>query len=159
MDMNIHIRLEGNPAEVIEVLRSLPEVTNLRATAVELTDDMASSETASESAESDSTVVTTRFARLALTRLGLSSPMKNALIALCEAHPGWLTRAELHDVTGYKPAQFAGLLGAFGRRLTKTKGYDENLKFFEYRWNDDQRAWDYRLPKTVCKALELEQLV
>ncbi len=157
--MEMHIRVEGTSTEISGILQALSEATDLRITAVELTDEDVPSETASEPAESDSTVVTTRFARLALTRLGLSSPMKNALIALYEAHPGWLTRAELHVITGYKPAQFAGLLGAFGRRLTKTKGYDKNLTFFEYRWNDDEQAWDYRVPKTVCEALELEQLV
>lgn len=159
MDIDINIRMEGTPAEVSEVLRSLPEVTNLRATAVELTCEADSSEPTSESAESDTSVVTTRFARRALTRLGLSPPMRKVLTALHEAHPSWLSLPTLHGIADYTPAQFAGLMGAFGRRLANTEGYDSDLAFFEYKWNEDEEVWDYRLPKTVCDALVLEQLV
>lgn len=157
--MKSHIRLEGTPTEMIEVIQALPEATKLRAVAVELTDEAVSSETPSESAETDSSVVSTRFARRALTRLGLSPPMRKVLTALFEAHPGWLSLPTLHGIADYTPAQFAGLMGAFGRRLANTEGYDSDLAFFEYKWNEDEEVWDYRLAKTVCDALVLEQLV
>ena len=157
--MYAHIRLEGTSTEINDVLRALPGATKLRTAAVELTDDVVSSEPPSESAESESSVVTTGFARRALTRLGLSPPMKRVLTALYEAHPEWLSLPTLHGIADYAPAQFAGLMGAFGRRLANTEGHDSDLAFFEYRWNEDEEAWDYRLPKTVCDALALEQLV
>ena len=157
--MNVHLRLEGTSTEVNDVLQALPGVTELRIAAVELTDEVVSSETPSESAGSDSRVVTTRFVRHALTRLRLSPPMKRVLTALYEAHPDWLSLPTLHSIADYTPAQFAGLMGAFGRRLANTEGYDSDLTFFEYRWNEDEEVWDYRLPKTVCDALALEQLV
>ena len=157
--MNTNIRVEGTSTEIIDVLQVLAGTTKLRIAAVELTDEEVPSETASDSAESDSSVVTTRFARRALTRLGLSPPMKKVLTALYEAHPGWLSLPTLHGIADYTPAQFAGLMGAFGRRLANTEGHDSDLAFFEYKWNEDEEVWDYRLPKTVCDALELEQLV
>ena len=113
----------------------------------------------SQSAKSDSSVVTTRFARRVLTRLGLSPPMRKLLTALYEAHPDWLSLRTLHGITGYRPSQFAGQMGAFGRRVANTEGYDSGLTFFQSRWNEDEDTWDYRLPDTVCEALVLEQLV
>ena len=157
--MNVHIRLEGTATEINDVLQALPGATNLCVAAVELTDEAVSSETLSEAAGSDSSVVTSQFAGRVLTRLGLSPPMKKVLTALYEAHPDWLSLPTLHGIADYTPAQFAGLMGAFGRRLANTEGYDSDSAFFEYKWNEDEEVWDYRLPKTVCDALELEQLV
>ena len=157
--MQLHIRLEGTATEINDVLEALPGATKLRTAAVELTDEVVSSETPSESAGSDSSVVNTRFARRVLARLGLSPPMKKVLTALYEAHPEWLSLPTLHGIADYTPPQFAGLMGAFGRRLANTEGHDSDLAFFEYRWNEDEEVWDYRLPKTVCDALELERLV
>ena len=157
--MHIHVRMEGTAAEIRDVLRALPQSATLHTAAVELTDETVPSATSSESAESESSVVTTRFARRALTRLRLSPPMRKVLAALYEAHPGWLSLPTLHGIAGYKPAQFAGLMGAFGRRMAHTEGYDSDLLFFESRWNENEETWDYRLPDTVCQALALEQLV
>ena len=50
-------------------------------------------------------------------------------------------------------------MGAFGRRVANTEGYDSDLLFFESRWNENEETWDYRLPDTVREALALEQLV
>ena len=157
--MQLHVRMEGTMEEIRDVLRVLPRAAMLHTTAVELTDETAPSPTSSESAESESSVVTTRFARRALTRLRLSPPMRRVLAALYEAHPGWLSLPTLHGIAEYKPAQFAGLMGAFGRRVANTEGYDSDLLFFESRWNENEETWDYRLPDTVREALALEQLV
>ena len=64
-----------------------------------------------------------------------------------------------HAIAEYEPARFAGLMGAFGRRMANTEGYDSDLLFFESRWNENEEIWEYRLPDTVCEALVLEQLV
>ena len=61
--------------------------------------------------------------------------------------------SDLHRVSGYKPQQFAGLMGAFGRRMSHTEGYDGAAHFFDYQWNEDQEAWEYSLPETVYQAL------
>ena len=157
--MNLHIRVEGTAAEISDVLRSLPGAAAVHTAAVELTDEVVQSITSSEAPESESRFVTTRFARRALKRLKLSKPMRNLLRALYEAHPNWLSQATLRDASGYEPAQYAGLMGAFGRRLANTEGYDSEAYFFEEKWDDDEEAWLYRLPDTVREALTVEKLI
>ena len=157
--MNIHIRIEGTPAELSDVLRALPGTAMVHTAAVELTDEVVDSSTTSESSEEASRFVTTGFARRALKRLKLSKPMKKVMRALYEAETERLPLATLQEVAGYTPAQFAGMMGAFHRRLVNTEGYDSDVKFFEYDWEEDGETWTYRLPETVREALALEQLV
>ena len=85
--------------------------------------------------------------------------MKNVLRALCEAHPDWLSQATLRDAAGYEPSQYAGLMGAFGRRMANTEGNDSEAEFFEWEWDDDEGTWNCRLPDTVREALTLEELI
>ena len=155
--MNLHIRVEGTAAEINDVLRALPGAATVHTAAVELTDAGIQATTSSETPETESRFVTTRFARRVLTRLKLSTPMKNVLKALYEA-PDWLSIATLQEAAGYEPAQFAGLMGAFGRRLANTKDYEPDTVFFECVWGDDE-AWNYRLPDTVRRALTDEGLI
>ena len=157
--MNLHIRVEGTAAEISDVLRALPGAATVHTAAVELTNARIQAATSSETPEPESRFVTTRFARRVLGRLKLSTPMKNVLRALCEAHPGWLSMAKLRAAAGYNPSQFAGLMGAFGRRLANTKGYDSDTVFFECVWDDDEETWNYRLPDTVRRALTDEGLI
>ena len=158
--MEMHIRIEGTSAELSEVLRALPGTAMVHTAAVELTDKVVDSSTTSESSEEASRFVTIRFARLALTRIPLSKAMKRVLRALHEAEEKWLPQAMLQDVAGYsRPKQLAGLMGAFGKRLANTEGFDPGAWFFEYDWDEEEEIWNYRLPETVRKALELEQLV
>ena len=112
-----------------------------------------------DEAEDKTIVVTAAFARHVLTRLPLSRAMKKVLRALLDAHPDWLPPPALHRAAGYsKPAQFRGLMGAFGKRMANTEGYDPEAHFFEYRWNEDENVWECRLPDTVREALTLEAL-
>ena len=159
MNLHVKMRIEGTPAELSDVLRALPGAAMVHTTAVELTDEIVESSTSSESPEEASRFVTTRFARRALKRLKLSKPMKKVMRALYEAETEWLPLATLQEVASYTPAQFAGLMGAFGRRMANTEGYDSEADFFEYEWDEGKETWCYRLPETVRKALALEQLV
>ncbi len=103
--------------------------------------------------------VETDFARRTLSRIKLSDPFKAMIRVLNKAHPEWVHISELHEAAGYKPAQFAGLMGAFGRRMAHTKGYEEDAHFFDYEWDEETEAWKYRLPETVHEAIRLEGLV
>ena len=85
--------------------------------------------------------------------------MRKMLKVLCEAHPDSLPYATLRDVAGYEPSQFAGLMGAFRRRLVNTEGYESEAELFDCTWDDDEETWNYRLPDTVCEALALKKLV
>ena len=155
--MNLNIRVEGTAAEINDVLRALPGAATVHTAAVELTDAGEQAIPSPETPEPESRFVTTRVARRVLTRLKLSTHMKNVLKALYEA-PDWLSIATLRDAAKYNPAQFAGLMGAFGRRLANTKGYAPGTVFFEYVWGDDETL-NYRLPDTVRRALTDEGLI
>ena len=90
---------------------------------------------------------------------GRPKPMSNLLRALCDAHPNWLSQEEMCDASGYLGSQYSGLMGAFGRRLANTDGYDSEAHFFEYQWDEDSEGWVYRLPDPVREALATEKLI
>jgi len=103
--------------------------------------------------------VTEEFVRRVLTRRRLSDPVKAMLRALSQADPeDYVPVADLYEATGYSSAQFAGLMGAFGRRIAHTEGYDENAVFFEYEETEDGRAWGLRLTEPVREVLRQENL-
>ena len=154
MPMNVTIRLEGTAEEIGNALKALSYKGVLNATALELNGSVMPAVAKPEAADIEEVFVSTEFAKRALQRLPLSRPMKSVLKKLYETHPGSLSTEELHDVADYTPPQFAGLMGAFGRRLANTSGYDGEKEFFVWRWNEDNDAWDCRLPDSVCKALE-----
>lgn len=157
--MNLHIRVEGTAAEISDVLRALPGAARVHTAAVELTDAGVQATPSSETTEPESRFVTIRFARRVLKRLPLSTPMKNVLRALYEAHPDRLSQATLQDVAGYMRSQYAGMMGAFSRRIVNTDGYDSETDFFEWTWDDEERTWYCRLPDSVREALTLEELI
>ena len=37
------------------------------------------------------------------------------------------------------------MMGAFGRRIVNTEGYDSETEFFEWKWDDDEMTWYCRL--------------
>ena len=157
--MNLNIRIEGTAKEISDVLRALPGGATVHTAAVELTNEGVRATTSSETTELESRPVTTRFARRVLTRLPLSTPMKNVLREIYKAHPNRLSQATLQDVAGYEPSQYAGMMGAFGRRIANTEGYDSETHFFEWKWDDEEETWCCRLPDTVREALTLEELI
>ncbi len=67
--------------------------------------------------------------------------------------PRWTSAIELQKATGYSPAQLAGLLGAFGRRVTGTPGYRQGSWWFEQEWSYDQGCNRYRFPESVSMAV------
>ena len=111
----------------------------------------------SNSPDSPGKFVTTEFARRVLMRRpSPSQPLQAVLTALAEASPKWLPRSELRRVVAddYTPQQLAGLMGAFGRRMSHTEGYDEEAHFFDYQWSEEKEDWVYRLPESVLEALQ-----
>lgn len=109
----------------------------------------------------EATYVSTSLARKCLTRLTLSREQLAMLRAIYNAHPNMLLATELAHQIGYSTAQFAGLMGAFGRRISYTEGYEaENgSSFFEQEWSSASGCNRYRLPETVREAIRLEGLV
>lgn len=63
----------------------------------------------------------------------------------------------LQNETGYTARQLAGMMGAFGRRVSDTPGFETGMNLFDWVWADD--GWHYGLPDTVRTAMEVERLV
>ena len=152
------IRLEGTPEEIGAALKFLPSAGIPHTIGVEMNGHDATDAT-DDATEPEETFVSTEFAKRALHRRHLSPEMKRVLKALYGAHPESLSTEELHHAAGYTPPQFAGLMGAFGRRLSHTNGYDADRHFFDWRWNDEREARECQLPDTVRQALEEEKIV
>ena len=157
--MQLHIRLDGNAKEISDAIQILSTSEAFKASTSELADSTIPDTQKTTGHDTDIPYVTTRFARRVLTRRPLSTSMRTLFQALYESHPDWSSALALHQVLDYRPAQLAGLMGAFGRRIANTEGFDSEAHFFDFRWNDEKGAWDYRLPKSVHEALQLEQLV
>ncbi|MDE0523977.1 MAG: hypothetical protein OXH79_18680 [Boseongicola sp.] len=152
--MNMTIRLEGTAAEIGDVLEALSQKGVLSATALELSSVATPAATEPEAEDTEKAFASTRFAKRVLQRLPLSPAQESLFTKLHGAHPDLVSARELQSATGYTPHQLAGLLGAIGRRVANTSGYDDKKDFFIWSWNEGKDAWDYGLPDSVCRALE-----
>lgn len=88
-----------------------------------------------------------------LNRRPLSQEQRVLLTTIKQNLPGWTTANELQKIIGYSSAQLAGLLGAFGKRVTGTEGYRQGTWFFDQEWNHDRACNQYRLPDSVVSAM------
>lgn len=95
----------------------------------------------------------------ALTRIKLGTRTKTVIRRVYLGGDKWTSAAALQKEISYTPAQFAGLMGAFGRRLVNTAGYVLNSAFWEYEWDDQQSCYLYRLPAPVRAAVEKARIV
>jgi hypothetical protein len=107
----------------------------------------------SAAVDSGEKFVTAEVAYQVLTRIELSKPMKDALAKLAQAYPDQVSASDLYKVTGYDGMRFAGLMGAFGRRIANTPGYDGESYFFDEEWDHERQVRLYRLPESVMEAL------
>lgn len=145
---------DGTPEEIRDVTRGMLPMGTDRTLSVEVSEKVRPMPVRSDGSGSDTKFVTTEFARRVVTRRPPLKPRAQAVLrALTEAAGEGVLRSELHRVADYSPQQFAGLMGAFGRRMAHTEGYDEEAHFFDYQWDDEKNDWLYRLPDSVLEAL------
>lgn len=87
-----------------------------------------------------------------------SSPkMKAFLDYLADRPDARLKAAELADAVGYKPHQFAGLLGAFGRRTKNRYRNPGGHWFFGAEWSSDEWSWIYWMPVEVAEVIKSQR--
>lgn len=141
--MKLYI-FEGTPEEISKAMPMVSEMNTGLKEDIEL----------EAPADAEEVFVTKHFARRVFTRRRLSDGLSSMFGALAEAYPGWVLITDLHEATGYSPSEFAGLMGAFGRRISHTNGYDEELAFIERDWDDEAGEWKYRLPDSVYEAYQ-----
>ena len=146
---------EGTPAELLEIHRSLSEQANTT-----LQGSQSGAGVADGPVQADAHGwASTETAYLALTRIPLSKEQRRVLVTIYKAHPDWVLATTLQNAVGYSASQFAGLMGAFGRRFTHTDGFEDGQWFFDQIWNYDEGCVQYRFPDSVRKAIEKARLV
>ena len=153
------IVFEGSREEIREVAKSmLSMASDTHTVSIEIPKERRSTSLRERNSEQPKKFVSGEFAHRVLNRRpALSAPVKAVLKALDAAYPDWVPLTDLHVAAGYTPQQFAGLMGAFGRRMSHTDDYDEDAHFFDYRWNDGWEGWDYALPDSVHQVLRTDE--
>lgn len=99
-------------------------------------------------------VVTKDFAKLVLSRRPLAPEQRAFFKLLAEAYPKQILATDVQAAVNYTPQQFAGLMGAFGRRTTYTNGYNPNAWFVLTDWDHSVGCYRYSIPHTVKEALD-----
>ncbi|MFN7029387.1 MAG: hypothetical protein ACK4PC_08470 [Sphingopyxis sp.] len=103
--------------------------------------------------------VSTDVAFRALTRIKLGAETKAVIRKIYDGGDSWTPASVLQKEIGYSANQFAGLMGAFGRRLVNTPGFVLHSAFFEQEWDDGRSCFLYRLPPSVRPAVEKARIV
>ena len=93
-----------------------------------------------------------------MTRIKLHSNQLKVLQVLYKAGEAWVPATELQKEILYTPSQFAGLMGAFGRRLIHTPGWVAGSAFFDQDWDEAKICYLYRLPNSVLEAMRSANL-
>lgn len=142
--------VEGSPDEVARLLKLLGReapVEGRRQPAAE----------ADAQLEGASPFLTEEVALEVLTRRPLADAYKTMFRKLDAAGTAWTTARELQEALGFSTREFAGLLGAFGRRISHTPG--GTRFFFDQYWDDENGYNLYRLPPSVRSALRKAKIV
>jgi hypothetical protein len=114
---------------------------------------------AADSAKDKTTYVSVTIARAVLSRRGLSNEQMTILRTLYDVHPDTILATDLGRKISYSRSKFAGLLGAFGRRVSHTPGYERGMSFFDRTWDIEAGCWRYGLPEPVRQAMRLARLI
>ena len=143
--------IEGTPEELAQYEAFL-RFHNPKATQSE-------GESAEVSEVADWEYVSTDVAFRALTRIKLGKETKAIIKRIYDGGEAFTSAGALQAAIGYAPSQFAGLMGAFGRRLVHTPGYVLNSSFFEQDWDSELSCYVYRLPPSVRAAVVKARIV
>jgi hypothetical protein len=145
---------EGTPEEVTEAMKKL----GAGSVGLPATSTSAKTDGADDGDDDDDEVeyVDVGVARRTVTRIPLSNEQKIVLKTLYGAGEDGVLASKLQSLTKYSKGQFAGLMGAFGRRVSHTRGYVDGSLFFRQDWDDEEGCYRYWLPETVRDAVKRE---
>lgn len=149
------IILDGTPKEIGEALKEAGIGAN-----VAISTPMLEAEEAAPAEPVDGegwVPMPTEVGRRLLSRRQLAAKPTQAIIAIYEAGDEGVLGNELCELLDYEPAQFRGMMGAFGRRMFHTEGFKEGMYFFDQEWVDNV-GYRYKLPPTSRLAVEAELL-
>ena len=97
--------------------------------------------------------VTEDFAYEVLTRRPLDQKYIALLNKLKASGSAWTSALDLQKTLKLSTREFAGLLGAFGRRVSHTEGATSRY-FFDQYWDAGKGFNLYRLPDSVRAAMQ-----
>lgn len=145
---------EGSPEEVAAALKAM----GVSSPAQQVAEDRGSKSYSEESDEDGGDEEGTHplpfgVAKKLLTRRPISENVKEALMAIYNAGDTGITGSELADRLGHDPAQFRGMMGAFGRRMVNTDGWQDGMSFFDWSWEPEE-GYRYKLFESSRKAVE-----
>lgn len=149
---------EGTPNEVAEALKAMGVASPMSATVATLAPAAASDEQDAdegdvEEEDEDTQPLPLAVAKRILSRRPISTKLKKAMLAIHKAGDDGLLGSELCKLLDYDQSQFRGMMGAFGRRVTYTDGWEEGHGFFDQEWEDED-GYRYKLFDTSRKAVE-----
>ena len=102
------------------------------------------------------------FIRRVLHRMEIPPGQRELFKALYEAGEGGLPYPDLAQAIGREESQLNGVVGALGRRIKGTVGFDTSVKFPIEVFFDISKVdgrWVYRLRPELRKVLQEEHLV
>lgn len=143
---------EGTPDEILKVQQSLGTFTTTATPPTAAASDSGAS-------IDEQKFVNVDVALRMLTRISLSVEQKQVLVAIYNAHPKPVSAATLQKLINYSTSEFAGMMGAFGRRLTHTEGYVSGRCFFDQHWDASIDCNQYKLPESAREAMRQAKLV
>lgn len=147
---------DGTPEEVAEAIRHMQGGEATPASNQRLSPSVADPADEDDDEDED-TPLPADIGRKMLTRIPLAPLQKKVVVSIYNAGDKGIMGAELTKLLGYSSAQFRGLMGAFGRRISHTDGYEDGMYFFDQEWIDNE-GYLYKLPETSRKAVEAELL-
>jgi hypothetical protein len=145
------IEIEGTPQEIAALLKSIRPDGYRKIADPEFSQAPAVS-------DGDEEGITTEFAYRTLRRIPLSAYQKELLLALKGAYPDWILASTIQQKMSWSGTQLGGVLGGLGRRLTATKGYKPGFELWNWKLDEDEGEYSYRLPDAVLRALDRMEL-
>lgn len=149
------IFLEGSAEEISEALKRMG-VSSALGAVVTPQAAPAEPERGGTQDDAESGHVPLRVARKAITRRHMYPLQQKMLELIYNAGEGGILASDLQDELDYEPAQFRGLMGAFGRRVANTPGYADGDWFFDQEWQTGEQCYRYRLAGDPREAVRRE---
>lgn len=143
------VEIEGTPEEIAQFLEAIRPARGLRSKPTERVSDACQDEMEPGNQEG----ITDKFAYRALRRLPLSVAQKTLLTTLRNASPNWVLSSDLQSALDCSPTSLGGVFGGLGRRTSATKGHQIGYNLWDWKWDEDEGEWSYRLPDAVLSAL------
>lgn len=141
--MNATLTFSGTPDEIARVMEAVQKATAAMVVIPKSNEPTAIGEPVR--------FVSPELFERSLNRHKLTPLTQKLMRALYDANKdgGFVRRSKLLEELGFSSDEYAklsGVLGKFGMRVKRTPGYVNGTSYFEYKRDDEDGEWCYRLP-------------